>query len=277
MDVFEDGPLAGPIAESRERIYGILEALLSHPDEGKWGRVVSGKEQRLAIEAADSLQNLACRAEYPLLPGELSSDELDLRFLMVELCQPLEHLKGEYERVLCTRRPRPGCSPFALDYHQVAEGIVPAEFLADLAGLYRSFGFREEPTLPGRPDHVAFEMGFMAFLIGQKRLVGRMVRLDPHGAEHFAGCDLAVRRFFSDHLSGWAVSFATGLRKNTGGGYFEPLGRFLAAWMPLERHYLGLVARSEGGRKRKEEIGAGIKSEELVQFRTRPGTLGLSL
>jgi TorA maturation chaperone TorD len=258
MDVIKGGPLVGPIEESRQRIYGILEALLSHPDEGKWGRVVTGKEQRLAIETADSLRGHARLAKYPVLPEELASEELDLRFLMVELCQPLEHLRGEYERVLCTRRPRPGCSPYALDHHRAAEAIVPAEILADLAGLYRSFGFHEEPKLPGRPDHVAFEMGFMAFLIGQKRLVGRMVRFDPQGAQHFARCDLAERRFFSDHLSGWAASFAAGLRKNTGGGYFEPLGRFLAAWMPLERHYLGSMARSEGGRKRKEEIGAGI-------------------
>ena len=125
MYVFESGPAKGPTEESRERIYGILETLLSHPDEGKWGRVLSGQEQRLAIATADSIRDTASLAEYPLMPGELSCDELDLRFLMVELCQPLEHLKGEYERVLCTRRPVPGCSPFALDHHQRGGGDGP--------------------------------------------------------------------------------------------------------------------------------------------------------
>ena len=78
-------------------------------------------------------------------------------------------------------KPRPGCSPFALDHHQLTEGLVPAEFLADLAGLYRSFGFAEGSKLPGRPDHVAFEMGFMTFLIAQKRLVSRIAWVDRQG------------------------------------------------------------------------------------------------
>jgi TorA maturation chaperone TorD len=238
MNVADRGPMIGPIAESRERIYGILEALLSHPDEGKWGRVVNGLEQRLAIRAADSLRATARLADSPLVSGELPAVELDLRFLVVELCQPLEHLKEEYERVLCVRNPRPGCSPFALDHRQAEETLAPAEFLADLAGLYRSFGFAEGSKLPGRPDHVAFEMGFMAFLIGQKRLAARMSTLDPQGALQFARCDLAERCFFSDHLAGWVCHFAAGLRKNTGGGYLEPLGRFLAAWMPVERAFL---------------------------------------
>jgi TorA maturation chaperone TorD len=258
MDVFENGPVIGPIEESRERIYRILEALLSHPDEGIWGRVLRGGEQRLAIATADSLRQTASQTEYPLLSGELSCAELDLRFLVVELCQPLEHLKGEYERVLCTHKPLPGCSPFALDHHSQSDGIVAAEFLADLAGLYRSFGFGEESKLPGRPDHVAFEMGFMAFLISQKRLVSRMVRIDPQGAEQFAGCDLAERSFFSDHLAGWVGNFASGLRKHTGGGYFEPLGRFLAAWMPLERYHFASSVQSREERRPEETVTAVI-------------------
>src|SRR6516165_5612562 len=108
MQVSEVAPRVGPIEESRERVYGILEAVLSHPDEGKWGRVTTGREQRLAIATADAVRAFAAAADYPLLPGELPGDELDLRFLMVDLCQPLEHLKAEYERVLCVHQPRLG-------------------------------------------------------------------------------------------------------------------------------------------------------------------------
>jgi TorA maturation chaperone TorD len=252
MYVSERGPVVGLIEESRERIYGILEALLSHPDEGKWGRVLRGVEQRLAIATADSLRAAASALEYPLLPEELSCDELDLRCLMVEMCQPLEHLKGEYERVLCVRRPRPGCSPFALDYLRGHDEITPAEFLGDLAGLYRSFGFAEGSKLPGRPDHVAFETGFMAFLIAQKRLISRLAGLDPQGAQQFTRCDLAERSFFSDYLAGWVGSFAAGLREHAGGGYFEPLGRFLSAWIPLERHRFAAESRFEDRQERPQ-------------------------
>ena len=258
MYVFEDGPAVDPIEEWRERIYGILEAVLSHPDEGKWGRVLRGERQRLAIATADALRAAASQVEYPLRPGELPCEELDLRFLIVELCQPLEHLKWEYDRVLCTRKPKPGCSPYALDHHCKLGADVPAEFLADLAGLYRSFGFAEGARLPRRPDHVALEMGFMAFLIGQKRLVSRMARIELQGAEQFACCDLAQRSFFGDHLAGWVGEFAGGLRTNTGGSYFEPLGRFLAAWMPLERHYFDSTVELDGHSRKTFSVAVTI-------------------
>ena len=82
----------------------MLEALLSHPDEAKWGRVLgrTGAAPGHCHGRCDPSRGIVdasihfCRESSPC-------EELDLRFLVVELCQPLEHLKGEYERVLCTR------------------------------------------------------------------------------------------------------------------------------------------------------------------------------
>ena len=98
MGVIEIGPEAGPVEEARGRIYAFLGALFSHPDMGKWGRVLNADEQRLAIATADALRARACGMKYLVLADELPGSELDLRFLVVELCQPLEHLKAEYER-----------------------------------------------------------------------------------------------------------------------------------------------------------------------------------
>src|SRR5271166_4000261 len=130
---FDTGRDTSALEDHRERVYGFLAALFSHPDEGKWGRVLGGSAQRLAIAASGM--------DYEVRDGELPSDELDLRFLVVELCQPLEHLKAEYERVLSVGQPRPGCSPFALDYQDRSCGFRLAESLADLLGMYRAFGF----------------------------------------------------------------------------------------------------------------------------------------
>ncbi len=258
MNVYGTGPERDLIDSSRERVYGILAALLSHPDEGKWGRVLNADEQRRAIETADSVRSLASSLPYEVLPGELGCEELDLRFLVVDLCQPLEHLKAEYERVLCIQRPRQGCSPFAIDHQKPSDGFIQAEFLADLAGLYRAFGFIEANRMPRRPDHVACEMEFMTWLITQRRLAARMAGVDQVAAEQSARCDLAQHNFFSDHLSGWVGSFATGLQQHTGGGYFEPLGRFLAAWIPLERHHLGAEPRSRENLGPRKEVSVGI-------------------
>jgi len=257
MSIFGTGPERGLIDGHRERVYGILAALLSHPDEGKWGRVLNAEEQRRGIEAVDAVRSMASSTPYTLLPGEFGCEELDLRFLVVDLCQPLEHLKAEYERVLCTKRPRKGCSPFAIDHQKPPAGFIQAEFLADLAGLYRAFDFSEGNRLPRRPDHVACEMEFMNWLITQRRLAARMAGVEQVAAEQSARCDLAQHNFFSDHLSGWLGSFATGLQKHTGGGYFEPLGRFLAAWISLERHHLGAEPRSRENLGPRREVPVG--------------------
>ena len=149
---------------------------------------------------------------------------LDLRFLVLELCQPLEHLKAEYERVLCVHRPRPGCSPFALDHQKAITGFLLAESLANLAGVYRAFGFAQGNKLPLRTDHIAYELEFMNWLISQRRLVSRMALFDRQAAEQATRCDLAQRSFFSDHLAGWAGPLSAGLQKYTGGGYLETPG-----------------------------------------------------
>lgn len=257
MGVIEIGPEAGPVEEARGRIYAFLGALFSHPDTGKWGRVLNADEQRLAIATADALRARACGMKYLVLADELPGSELDLRFLVVELCQPLEHLKAEYERVLCVRRPRPGCSPFALDHQKEITGFLLAESLANLAGVYRAFGFAQGNKLPLRTDHIAYELEFMSWLISQRRLVSRMALFDRQAAEQATRCDLAQRSFFSDHLAGWAGPLSAGLQKYTGGGYFEPLGRFLAAWIPLERYFLNAEPPCEEIHGSREEAPVG--------------------
>jgi TorA maturation chaperone TorD len=254
-------PEVGLVDECRERIYSFLAALFSHPDEGIWGRVLNAGAQRLAIATADALRTRASRAEYPVLEDELPADQLDLRFLVLELCQPLEHLKAEFERVFCVEGAPSSCSPHELDHLDEGAGEYQrAERLADLALLYRSFGFSVEDQLPVRPDHIRFELEFARWLLAQRRLASRLTCIDREAAMQVARCDLAQRNFFGDHLSRWVPSFAAGLRKYTGGGYFEPLGRFLAAWIPLERHVLCLAQQYDENENncRGEEVSVGI-------------------
>jgi TorA maturation chaperone TorD len=257
MGAIEIGPEAGSVEEARGRIYAFLGALFAHPDTGKWGRVLNAEEQRLAIATADALRARACGRKYLVLADELPGSELDLRFLVVELCQPLEHLKAAHERVLCVHRPRPECSPFALDHQKEITGFFLAESLANLAGVYRAFGFAQGSKLPLRTDHIAYELEFMSWLISQRRLVSRMALFDRQAAEQATRCDLAQRSFFSDHLAGWAGPLSAGLQKYTGRGYFEPLGRFLAAWIPLERHFLNAEPPCEEIHGSREAVPVG--------------------
>ena len=97
----------------------------------------------------------------------------------------------------------------------------------------------------------------MTWLITNRRLAARMGGVDQVAAEQASRCDLAQHNFFSDHLSRWVGPFATGLQRQTAAGYFEPLGRFLAAWIPLERHNLGAEPSSQENPEPRTEVPVG--------------------
>ncbi|WP_165219454.1 TorD/DmsD family molecular chaperone [Aquisphaera insulae] len=230
--------------EAREKIYGILEVSLTHPDGGSWGQLVLPDAQRRAIAASDWIRGLAMSGSYERHEGEGPARDLDLRALMVDLCQPLGQLKLSYERVICMKKPRPGCSPFALDHRKGMTEKRIERTLEELKGLYRDFEDFDASEGRRRADHVACEMGFMRCLIERGRMASVLRPIDGHAAEESARCGLAQRDFFGNHLTGWLVDFAAGLQRNARSGYFETLGRFLAAWAPFERHYLGIPAEA---------------------------------
>lgn len=241
-----------PIDVARERVYEFLSALLSHPDGGNWGCALRGEEQRKVISAVDSLRARAESAGYGLLCDECPPGDLDVRRLVLELCQPLGHLKEEYERVFRVRRVEPACSPYELNHRDGADGVTLAESLDDLVTTFRSTGFAEEYPMTRRPDHLASELRFMGWLIARKCQAIRLAAHVGEAAEDAALCDLAQRNFFGHHLTDWVTSFATGLQTYTGEGYLEALGRFLTAWVPFERHHLGL----EPGLREREHATA---------------------
>jgi len=207
------------------------------------------------IEAVDSLRRSDAGLEYPLREGELPASQLDVRWLVLELCQPLEHLKAEYERVLCDPRRVSYCSPYELDYRGETHRANVVEGLAGFATWYRAFDFFEEEQLPPKPDHIGCELEFMYRLLVKGRLASRLAPIDPYAERLAVRCGLAQENFFGDHLAPWVTSFAAGLVECPGGGYLEAVGRFLAAWMPLERHRFGTI---EG------ELNVGQLDHELA-------------
>ena len=171
MYVFEERTGEGRIRGSRENGFtGFSRPLLSHPDEGKRGRVLCGRSS--AVPSQWPIPSATGRRRRTIRSCPMSSldDELDLRFLGLTL-PAVEHLKGEYERVpLHPPTPAGVCCDLPWTIIRIQGRSTLASYWGDLAGLYRSFGFAEGAKLPGRPDHVAFEMGFMAFLIGQENV-----------------------------------------------------------------------------------------------------------
>jgi TorA maturation chaperone TorD len=152
--------------------------------------------------------------------------------LLEELRKPLVELRAEYDRVFGLVVARE-CPPYETEYHPTSETFFRSQQLADIAGFYRAFGLEGSRSQPERVDHLALELEFMAFLLLKKRLAEGSD--NPDAPEQACVCDQAQQLFLKDHLAWWVPSFATGLRRKAGKGFYAALGGFLAAFIAGER------------------------------------------
>lgn len=219
---------------ARESLYRFLAAALREPGSAGWQLVLDPESRRLACDAADLLGTEACASPAPLGLGELPPEMLTLRPLCAFLDDPVEDLRADYGRVFGLGTARE-CPPHETEYHASSEPFFRAQQMADIAGFYRAFGLVPGHTTPERPDHLALELEFMAFLHLKKRLALAGAGSTPERIEGASICDEARRDFFRDHLAWWAPAFATGLRRKAGEGFYAALGQVLAAFLPTER------------------------------------------
>jgi TorA maturation chaperone TorD len=224
---------------ARECLYRFLAATLTDPAADGWGLLLDPDSRRLAAEAAVLLRDEAAAEPAPLGFGELPPDDLDLGPLLAELDRTRPKQTAEYDRVFGLI-PARECLPYETEYHATAEPFFRAQQLADVAGFYRAFGLEPARDVPERPDHLALELEFMAFLLMKKRLASAAAGGDNEGAERARVCAEAEAAFIRDHLAWWVPSFAAGLRRKASQGFYAALGRVLAALMPLERRRLGV-------------------------------------
>lgn len=224
---------------AREALYRFLAAALSDPHTRGWRLLFNSESQRLACEAADLLREEAGAQPMRLGFGELPPGQLALEPLLAELCKPLDELCDDYDRVFGLVLASE-CQPYETEYHPNAEAFFRSQQMADVAGFYRAFGLEPSQADPERPDHIALELEFMAFLLMKKRFALATVEQDPAAPERAAVCDGVQRSFFRDHLAWWVPSFATGLRRRAATGFYAALGQVLAAFMPAERRRLGV-------------------------------------
>src|SRR5512135_1134456 len=212
---------------ARECLYRFLSAVVIGPYSKGWDRAGDAGNQGLALEAA-----LWLRAE---------TDECGMTRLVEGLRAPLDALRAEYDRVFGLVVPKE-CPPYETEYYPTQETFGRSQQMADVAGFYRAFGIEPAQSSPERPDHLALELEFMAFLLTKKRRALAAVALDPEAGEQASVCDRAQRDFFRDHLAWWIPSFAAGLRRKAAGGYYHSLARVLAAWVPAECRRLDIPA-----------------------------------
>jgi TorA maturation chaperone TorD len=226
---------------ARECLYRFLGVALSDPYTDGWRAVVNAENQCLATEAADLLRAETAAEPAALGFGELPPEQLDLHPLLAQLERPVAELREEYDQVFGLV-PARECPPFETEYHPTSETFFRTQQLADVAGFYRAFGIEPAAATPERPDHLALELEFMAFVLMKKRLALTGPDRDVDGDQRASVCDEAQRTFFRDHLAWWVPAFATGLRRKAGSGYYAAVGQVLAALIPVERRRFDVPA-----------------------------------
>ena len=226
---------------ARECLYRFLAAALSDPYTSDVGLVLEPNNQQLARSAADLLREEANEPPVLLGFGELPLPQLDLAPFQAELRLSLGELRAEHDRVFGLVLSRE-CPPYETEYYSSAEPFFRAQQLADIAGFYRAFGLETAQAAPERPDHLALELEFMAFLLREERLALASAGANAAATEQAGVCADAQQSFLSDHLAWWVPSFARGLRRKAEHGFYLAVGHVLAAFMPIERSRLGVAA-----------------------------------
>jgi TorA maturation chaperone TorD len=212
---------------ARECVYRFLPAVVAGPYSANWENVLGAENRDLAIHAWHFL--------HP------DSDGLEMSYLVEQLDATPAVLRDQYDSVFGLVVPKE-CPPYETEYYPTHETFGRSQQMADVAGFYRAFGIEQAQASPERPDYLALELEFMAFLLLKRRLALAANDRDSEVAEQVEVCESALRDFFRDHLAWWLPAFVTGLRRKAGAGYLRALADVLGCWIPGECSRLDISA-----------------------------------
>lgn len=116
----------------------------------------------------------------------------------------------------------------------------PIHEMSDLAAFYRAFGLTLRGDARERPDHIACECEFVAFLARKEAYAH-----ERGDAALLEGTRQAIRRFLASHLGRWAPAFGRALAQHDPGGFFGDLGLLAAAYVTAECARVGAPAGPE--------------------------------
>ena len=138
--------------------------------------------------------------------------------------------------------------------------------LADIAGFYRAFGFEPKPGAGEKADHLVSELEFVAMLLV---MMGNALEQDRK--EDAETCLEALRKFASDHLGEWLMSFCDQLEETADLAFYHSAGQLLrATWARLSSCHDLAAAETLHEPKRDEDTPYECGLSEAEASRAAP-------
>ena len=150
-------------------------------------------------------------------------------------------MRAEYDRIFGLVVPKE-CPPYETEYYPTQETFARSQQMADIAGFYRAFGIEPARSSPERPDHLALELEFMAFLLLKKREAVAATDVDPRRPNRQSICDRALPRFLPRPPGLVGPDIRGGPSPQGWDRLSHALAGVLAAWIPAECRRLNISA-----------------------------------
>lgn len=241
---------------AREQTLRLLALAASDPLSRRFEKVLDPVTQEIACAAADHIAGDPRFTPVEFAPGESPVRDLDLRPLCEALRAPRQRILEDHTRVFGLVAPRE-CPPLEIEYCPQTFAVYRSQRLADVAGFYRAFGVRPGRDVPERPDHIACELEFLAWVSSKERHA--RLQEGDEWRERAEVCRDAQRRFTDEHFAWWVPAFARGLRERAAS--LSPpapvqaaLATVLAALVPAERAFLEIAPPAVLARPRVEPV-----------------------
>ena len=238
-------PYSAAVRAARQEIYRHLSLCATDPRAERWTTLTDPDLQQAMRLGTTELEQVAGSPTGGLAPGELGPEYLDPTALLSFISEATrDELTEAHDRIYGLVLSKE-CPPYESEYSTQTFSVSLSHRMADVAGFYRAFGVEPSDDRRERPDHVALELEFMAWLIAKETRA-----LEAGGAEaeeHAEICLDAQRKFFTEHLAWWLPAFAMALRRKAGDTSEPPraaknfhvaLGSLLAAFTAVERAVL---------------------------------------
>ncbi len=230
-----------PLGLARQSLYRFAALALADPRYGTWQQLADPTIAAAAAEAAALLRGEPAAEARPLGLGERPLADLDPAAVASKLPATPGAFNAAYEQTFGLLVSG-NCPPYETEYVSSKFTFQRSQGLADIAGFYHAFGLQASTAHPERPDHVALELEFMAFLLGLERAAAESNHVDRLARRGV--CRNAQHKFLQEHLAWWVPTFARLLSLQGPGGFYDAVSQFLAALIPAERSLSGVPASS---------------------------------